>query len=200
VTTPIVLHSVGLMTTGNLHELASDGTAGFLAISVIIPSLLDILTRRLLGDTRITSARPLLKLVNSINLLMLNYANASVSLPQTIADPDWDFLAVILGIVITLCVLAFAAGWLIARWLKTDLPQQVSLMFGLGMNNNGTGLVLASMASPRAAANHLLQSRSTSGGGGHGLDSKQGESRTWPLSGLGREAMAAPGSFNSGLL
>src|SRR5207249_3855380 len=60
--------------------------------------------------------------------------------------PDWDFLAVNLAVVVTLCFLAFAAGWLIARWLKADLPQQVSLMFGLGMNNNGTGLVLASMA------------------------------------------------------
>jgi BASS family bile acid:Na+ symporter len=149
-TTPAALHSVGLMTTGDyaedLHELASDGTGGFLAISVIVPSLLGIVARRALGDARITSARPLLKLLNSIDLLLLNYSNASVSLPQTIADPDWDFLAVILAVVVTLCVLAFAAGWLIARWLKADPAQQVSLMFGLGMNNNGTGLVLASMA------------------------------------------------------
>jgi BASS family bile acid:Na+ symporter len=149
-TTPVALHSVGLMTTGDysedLHELASDGTGAFLAVSVIVPSLLGIVVRRAAGDARIASARPLLKLVNSIALLLLNYSNASVSLPQTIADPDWDFLAVTLAVVITLCVLAFGAGWLIARWLKADLPQQVSLMFGLGMNNNGTGLVLASMA------------------------------------------------------
>ena len=149
-TTPVALHSVGLMTTGDyaedLHELASGGTGGFLAIAVIVPSLLGIVGRRVVGDARITSARPVLKLLNSINLLLLNYANASVSLPQTIADPDWDFLAVILAIVVTLCVVAFAAGWLIACWLKVDLAQRVSLMFGLGMNNNGTGLVLASMA------------------------------------------------------
>jgi BASS family bile acid:Na+ symporter len=67
-----------------------------------------------------------------------------------IADPDWDFLAVVLIIVLGLCVLAFAAGWLLGRWLKVDPPQQVSLTFGLGMNNNGTGLVLASLA----LANH----------------------------------------------
>jgi BASS family bile acid:Na+ symporter len=34
------------------------------------------------------------------------------------------------------------------NWLRAGLPQQVSLFFGLGMNNNGTGLVLASMALP----------------------------------------------------
>ena len=154
VTTPIALHSVGLMTTGDyaadLHELASAGAGGFLAISVIGPSLLGIAARRTVGDAGITSAGPFLRLLNSFNLLLLNYANAAVSLPQMMADPDWDFLAVVLIIVLGLCVLAFAAGWLLGRWLKVDPPQQVSLTFGLGMNNNGTGLVLASLA----LANH----------------------------------------------
>ena len=150
VTTPVALHSVGWMATGDyaedLHELASGGAGSFLAVSVIIPSLLGITVHATAGNARISPAQPLLRLLNSINLLLLNYSNASVALPQTIADPDWDFLAVILAIVVSSCVLAFAAGWLIARWLKLDTPQQVSLMFGLGMNNNGTGLVLASMA------------------------------------------------------
>jgi len=150
VTTPVALHSVGWMAAGDyaedLHELASGGAGGFLAVSVVVPSLLGVTVHASTGEARVSVVKPVLRLVNSIDLLLLNYSNASVSLPQTIADPDWDFLAVSLAIVVTLCFLAFAAGWLIARWLKTDLPQQVSLMFGLGMNNNGTGLVLASMA------------------------------------------------------
>jgi BASS family bile acid:Na+ symporter len=149
-TTTVVLHTVGLLTTGDysedLHELAADNTGIFLGIAVILPSLLGIGVRRLAGETRIDAAKPLLKLFNSVNLLLLNYSNASVSLPQTIADPDWDFLAVTLGIVVALCVLAFAAGWWLGRSLKGDAAQQAALMFGLGMNNNGTGLVLASMA------------------------------------------------------
>ena len=35
---------------------------------------------------------------------------------------------------------------LIARLLGVSRSDQIALMFGLGMNNNGTGLVLASMA------------------------------------------------------
>ena len=35
---------------------------------------------------------------------------------------------------------------LIARLWGVDPGKQTSLMFGLGMNNNGTGLVLASLA------------------------------------------------------
>jgi len=35
---------------------------------------------------------------------------------------------------------------LLARWLQLEESQKRSLMFGLGMNNNGTGMVLASAA------------------------------------------------------
>jgi BASS family bile acid:Na+ symporter len=149
-TTPAMLHSVGLLTTGDysedLHELASSGTGLFLAVSIILPSLLGMAGHAVAGEARIASAKPVLKLVNSINLLFLNYSNASLSLPQAVADPDWDFLAVILAIVVCLCVLGFASGWLIARLLRVERSQRIALMFGLGMNNNGTGLVLASMA------------------------------------------------------
>jgi predicted Na+-dependent transporter len=43
-------------------------------------------------------------------------------------------------------VLAFAVGWLVSWFLRATPAQRTSMMFGLGMNNNGTGLVLASMA------------------------------------------------------
>ncbi|HWG46568.1 MAG TPA: bile acid:sodium symporter [Gemmataceae bacterium] len=150
-TTPLALHSVGLMTKGDysedLRELAASGaTGGFLAVCVILPSILGMLTRGIVGDERIARAKPTLKLLNALNLLVLNYSNASVSLPESIANPDPDLIAVILVIVCGLCVLAFGAGWVIARLFRVDPVQRTSLMFGLGMNNNGTGLVLATMA------------------------------------------------------
>jgi BASS family bile acid:Na+ symporter len=148
-TTPAALYSVGLMAKGvyaeRLHELAAYGTGPFLALFVLLPSLLGILVRPVIGKERVAAAAPTLKLVNSINLLLLNYSNASVSLPETIANPDPDFLMVTLGIVVVLCLLAFATGWLTARWVRADRAQTTALMFGLGMNNNGTGMVLASL-------------------------------------------------------
>jgi BASS family bile acid:Na+ symporter len=149
-TTPVALRSVGLFTTGDyaerLHELASSGTGCFLALSVILPSLFGMAGHILVGEVRVTSAKPFLKSLNSVNLVLLNYSNASLSLPQTVADPDWDFLVVILVVVVCLCLLAFASGSLICQLLHGSRAQRISLMFGLGMNNNGTGLVLASMA------------------------------------------------------
>ncbi|HVU88306.1 MAG TPA: bile acid:sodium symporter [Pirellulales bacterium] len=149
-TTPLGLHAVGLMTTGDysedLHELATTGTNSFLAVAVIIPSALGLVGHWLAGAERVARVKPDLKLVNLLLLLVLNYSNAAVSLPESVANPDPDFLAMILAITVLLCSTNFGAGWLIARLLGVSRADQIALMFGLGMNNNGTGLVLASMA------------------------------------------------------
>jgi BASS family bile acid:Na+ symporter len=149
-TTPIALHLVGLLATGDyseeLHNLAASGTGLFLTLCVVVPSVLGIFGRWAVGGARIESTRHPLKLFNSVNLLLLNYSNASLALPQVLAQPDPDFLALTLGVVIGLCVGAFASGWLVARLLGVDRAQRTALVFGLGMNNNGTGLVLASVA------------------------------------------------------
>ncbi len=149
-TTPLALHSIGLMASGeyarDLHELAAGGTGMFLTLCVLAPSLIGIVLRQVIGGAPIAAARPRLKLLNSLILLMLNYSNASVSLPQVFRDLDVDFLAITLSIVVGLCTLTFMTGALISRILKGSSAERTSLMFGLGMNNNGTGLVLASMA------------------------------------------------------
>ncbi len=66
---------------------------------------------------------------------------------MALGNPDWDFLAIVMVFVVGLCTLNFAAGHAIGRLVRQrKRGQRVALMFGLGMNNNGTGLVLASMA------------------------------------------------------
>jgi bile acid:Na+ symporter, BASS family len=152
--TPLVLHTVGFVTTGDysedLHGLASGGVGTFLGTWVILPSMLGIGTRWFAGSQRITAAKPYIKLINYFVLVMLNYSNASLTLPQAVARPDPDLLAVILLITVALSVSTFAAGYLLGHIFRVSRDAMVSLMFGLGMNNNGTGLVLASMA----LANH----------------------------------------------
>ena len=111
-----------------------------------LPSLLGILGRRAFGGARVDSARPLLKLVNCLDLLLLNYTNAATSLPQALRQPDWDFLLLTLGIVLALCVVPFASGWWLGGLLGAGRAGRTALMFGLGMSNNGSGLVLAGVA------------------------------------------------------
>jgi bile acid:Na+ symporter, BASS family len=149
-TTPLTLHAVALFTDGTyadaLHTLADAGTDTFLLAGVVIPSLAGALTQAMLGETRLARVRPHLKLGSTLALLMLCYANAAVALPHLVADPDWDFVAMLLVAVVALCVLTFAAGWALAWLLRCDPAQQAALVYGLGMSNNGTGLALAAAA------------------------------------------------------
>jgi bile acid:Na+ symporter, BASS family len=149
-TTPAALHAVGWLVAGDyaedLHELAAGGADVFLAVCVVLPSFAGLAARRAVGEANAATAQPHLKLVNALTLLALNYSNASLSLPDAVRNPDADFLGVTLAIVLALCVLAFAAGAWLARLLRAGPAQRVALMYGLGMNNNGTGLVLASLA------------------------------------------------------
>jgi BASS family bile acid:Na+ symporter len=147
-TTPAVFQAAGLLAHGDyaavLHELGAHGAGAFLTLAVILPSVLGLGGKVALGEARVAPARPLLKLVSSVNFLVLTYANASAALPQVVANPDLGFLTVTLGVVAGLCVTAFTAGWAIARLLRADQGQQTALTFGLGMNSNAVGLVLVS--------------------------------------------------------
>lgn len=147
ITTPLVLRWVGWMAAGEyaeaLHELATGGVGSFLATFVVLPSLLGIAGRMLIGERQFGRLRPLLKLCSSIVLLVLCYSNAAVALPQTVHRPDWDFLAVMLVIVLAMCSLGFVAGSVLGSALRAEPAQRISLMFSLGMTNNGTGLVVA---------------------------------------------------------
>ncbi len=148
--TPLVLESLATVATGDYAEdlrlLAHSGTQLFLATAVVLPSLLGIAVRAILPPTLARKAMPLMKLANLVVLLVLNYSNAALALPQVLRSPDLDFLALVIGIVALLCAGAFWVGARIARACGGDRADATALMFALGMNNNGTGLVLASTA------------------------------------------------------
>jgi bile acid:Na+ symporter, BASS family len=149
VITPVALQAFGEMASEEyetvLQDLAAYGSAGFLGLWIVLPSVMGLCVRFTVPEAQLTAVMPFIKLINSVVLLLLNYSNGSVSLPQAVADRDLDFLAVTLGITTGLCLTAFASGYGLSRLFKVDQADRVSLMYGLGMNNNGTGLVLASL-------------------------------------------------------
>ncbi|MBK9305701.1 MAG: bile acid:sodium symporter [Nitrospira sp.] len=148
--TPVALQVFGEMASEEyervLQDLAAYGSGTFLSLWIVLPSMLGLAARFAVPEARLTAMMPFIKLSNSVVLLLLNYSNGSVSLPQVVADRDFDFLAVTVGITTGLCVTAFSSGYGLSRLFKVDQADRVSLMYGLGMNNNGTGLVLASLA------------------------------------------------------
>jgi BASS family bile acid:Na+ symporter len=149
VITPIALYVFGEMASAEyervLQDLAAYGSGAFLVLWIVLPSVLGLCVRFMVPEPQLATGMPFIKLINAVVLLLLNYSNASVSLPQAVADRDFDFLAVTVGITAGLCFAAFASGYGLSRLFRVDQAERVSLMYGLGMNNNGTGLVLASL-------------------------------------------------------
>jgi BASS family bile acid:Na+ symporter len=129
--------------------LASLGALGgglLLLASVFLPATAGLCCRQWLGEAASDRIRPVLKPANLVTLLLLNYANAAVALPRLSEQPDWHFLQVAIAFSAGMCLALFLGGWWLARLLHATRGQRVSLTFGLGMTNNGTGLVLASVA------------------------------------------------------
>ncbi len=150
-TAPLMLHFVGLLTYGDysedLHELATNGTGAFIIFSIILPCVAGIIFHYLIGEERINQFKPSLKLINSIILITIIYSNAALSLPNALLiEPDLDFLLIIFIITIFMCIVAFSSGYIISRIFKLNVSEEASIMYALGMKNNGGGLVLASMA------------------------------------------------------
>jgi BASS family bile acid:Na+ symporter len=143
ITTPLVLSGINALTPGRVPDMATSATGGFLLVVVVVPSALGLVARWLAGDQSVAPLKPTLKLVNAAVLLFLCYSNATVALPQVVANPDWDYLGLVIAAATALCVTAFITGCLLARGLGASESDSRSLMFGLGMTNNGTGLVVA---------------------------------------------------------
>ncbi|MDB5309022.1 MAG: Sodium Bile acid symporter family protein [Gemmataceae bacterium] len=151
VSTPLALHAAGAADPGGaggaLGQLADAGGAGvFLALWVVLPTLAGVLTRWTVGSARVDAAGAGSRLATSVVLLVLCYVNASACLPGAVADPDWDFLALVVLAAGLMCAARFAAGFGVAGVVRADPARRASLVFGVGMANNGTGLVLASTA------------------------------------------------------
>ncbi|MDD2675853.1 MAG: bile acid:sodium symporter [Methylacidiphilaceae bacterium] len=146
------LHSVASMVGGDyaedLHEMAGHGMGVFLILCVVLPSLLGILVRHRAGETFFARVRPALRPANELILLWLIYMNAAAALPYAFRYFDADFLAMLLVGAGILCLLRFQCGEWLGRLLRVSLPERTALVYGLGMNNNGSGLVLAVLTVP----------------------------------------------------
>jgi len=149
--TPLGLHVVGFLTAGDysedLHRVARQGSALFVIVAVVLPSFVGMGTQVLVGK-RLRRAKPALTLASLFVLLLLNYVNAAISLPRMFSRVDIDFIALLIVVMTAMCAGAFALGWWIPRSLRASRRDQTAAMFGMGMNNNGTGLVLAAEALP----------------------------------------------------
>ena len=144
---PLSLHLVDFSAEGdftaNLESLQGGASVLALLFSVVLPSAAGLLLRPVIGAVRVDAAKPLLKILNSCCLLLLNYTNASAVFPRILAAPDWAYLGMVFLFTPCLCLIDFVTGWWLGRRLGNSHPQALATMFGVGLNNNSSALVLA---------------------------------------------------------
>jgi BASS family bile acid:Na+ symporter len=114
----------------------------FFIVWVILPTLAGFLCRYALSPARVAAAKSSLNLASATALLLLNYINSALALPEIRQSPA-SLLAATALLATALSVVGLVFGWLIA-WLMRLTPEtRIALMFGLSMKHTGLALILA---------------------------------------------------------
>lgn len=121
---------------------------------VLLPTLLGISTRSVFPN-RGETLRGFGYAISPIVLLLLNYANASSSLPQLREAPSISTaLATIVGCIALFTSISTGVN-LFANYLGADRSRRLSLILGAGMCNTGLALIVATQAMPKEVEIHM---------------------------------------------
>ena len=147
IATPQLLNLMGLSLssteTSQCEQLVTQFSGVFFIVWVILPSVGGMLFNWLFGLELIDRLRGTLRMISAVTLLTLNYANASLAMPQALEEGVSKTFLVSSMLAIALSALGVASGWILARLLGSDRPTTIALMFGLSMKHTGLALVLA---------------------------------------------------------
>jgi BASS family bile acid:Na+ symporter len=138
----------GTVILPELTPLVTQLAAAFLTLWVILPIAGGLTIRGIIGAARIDRIKSHARLLNLAILLVLNYTNASLALPSVIAHPQPASLLLVIALCFGLAAVSFAVAPVLARLHRADSSQSASLLFAMGMKNNGAGLVLVATVLP----------------------------------------------------
>ena len=127
----------------SFQTLIDSFSGEFFIIWVVLPTAAGLACRHSLGKDRVAALASWWTLASVGSLLLLNYANAAIALPEVLQQSRATVLATTALLATAISAVGLAAGWLVARWLRLDGPTQLALMFGLGMKHTGLALLLA---------------------------------------------------------
>ncbi len=135
--------------------LANNYAGSFVMMWVILPAALGIVCRTLLLKSRYDYWKAAIKGATCFCLLLLNYANGAVSLPEVLSNGAGEVVGIAAICAILLCCLLFAAAWGVSRLCKLPRRDQLAVMYSTAMSNTGVALVLATTVLPHHATTHL---------------------------------------------
>ena len=127
-------------------ELGATDTAVAALIGWVVPVVvLGGIIRWRTGEQGVQAIRPYMKLFSTGLLLILNYANASVALPQVLADMDWQLMTTLAAVTLIVCGTGFCVGRLVTHLVCRESSVASAVVLGAGLKNTGMAIVLAGL-------------------------------------------------------
>jgi predicted Na+-dependent transporter len=114
----------------------------FFIVWVVLPTAIGFTCRYLARPVRILRIAPWFTLTSAIALLLLNYINSAIALRE-VSDSPASLLVITIVLAAALSLVGLALAWTIAKGLRSSVPTQVALLFGLSMKHTGLALILA---------------------------------------------------------
>jgi len=145
--TPRLLALLGMSLSARersfIEALVTQFSGIFFIMWVILPTAAGFTLRILMTPTRVIAARSAIALASAAALLLLNYINSAVALPQVLNKPA-ALLATTAILAASLSIIGLVLGWTIARLFHFRPETRAALMFGLSMKHTGLAIILAS--------------------------------------------------------
>ena len=124
------------------QELVNRFSGWFFVIWVIGPTALGFATRLLCGPERVARGATFFTLGSAAALLLLNYINSALAMPQ-LGDFSISLLGTTAGLAVAASVVGLVLSGVLTYVMKLARPDGLALSFGLSMKHTGLALILA---------------------------------------------------------
>jgi len=127
----------------SFQSLIENFSGALFILWVVLPTAAGLACRYALGGDRVAAGGSWISLSSVGALLVLNYVNAALALPEVLQQSRFSVLATTAILAAALSAIGLAAGWLIARLMRLEPETRLALVFGLSMKHTGLALLLA---------------------------------------------------------
>jgi predicted Na+-dependent transporter len=129
--------------TRRIEQVVTQFSGWRFILWVILPSLAGAIAGWLAGPRRLVRAKPWFRIVTLVDILLLNYANASLAVEKIWQGEHASVIALAAALAAAVSLVGIALAMLQARAFNLSRPTAIALVFGLSMKHTGLALVLA---------------------------------------------------------
>jgi len=137
-------------------SLAGGYAGSFVMMWVILPAAMGVVCRTLFLQQRYDRWKLAIKTATCFCLLLLNYTNGAVSLPEVVKTGAGSIVGISAIFTVVLCGLLFFSAWFVSSLCRLSRRDQLAVMYSTGMSNTGVALVLVTSVLPHHTTAHLV--------------------------------------------